>query len=52
MINSVSGVYAYNQSVFTIIQEEAAAYFAGQKSAEDTAAQIQSRMNIYVNEQK
>ena len=52
LINSVSGVYAYNQSVFTIIQEEAAAYFAGQKSAEDTAAQIQSRMNIYVNEQK
>lgn len=33
-----------------IISEEAAAYFAGQKSAEEVARIIQSRAQIYVNE--
>ncbi|MCM1125990.1 MAG: extracellular solute-binding protein [Lachnospiraceae bacterium] len=33
-----------------IIDEEAAAYFAGQKSAKDVAGIIQSRAQVYVNE--
>ncbi|NLL38214.1 MAG: extracellular solute-binding protein [Clostridiales bacterium] len=35
----------------SIIMEECAAFFAGDKSAEETAKLIQHRANIYVNEQ-
>ena len=34
-----------------IISDEAAAYFAGEKSLDDTANMIQSRVNLYVAEQ-
>ena len=40
----------YDVNVENIIAEEAAAYFAGQKSAEDAAGVIQSRVQIYINE--
>lgn len=40
-----------NDTVSEIVFDEAAAYFAGQRSAEDTAAMIQSRAQIYVSEQ-
>ena len=40
----------YDESLNQIISEEAAAYFAGQKSAEEVAKIIQSRAQIYVNE--
>ncbi len=33
-----------------IVNEEAAAYFNGQKSVEDVTKIIQSRMSIYVSE--
>lgn len=39
-----------DQTIFQMIQEDAAAYFEGQKSAEDVAAVIQSRVEIYVSE--
>lgn len=39
-----------DQTIFEMISEEAAAYFAGQKSAEEVAAVIQSRVEIYVSE--
>lgn len=35
-----------------IIQEETQAYFEGVKSAEDTAAVIQNRVQIYINEKR
>ncbi len=41
---------AYNQDIFTIISEEAAPYFAGQKSAADAAEVMQNRIQIYVSE--
>ncbi len=44
-IDSVDHTVSFNQSVMEIIQDEAAAYFAGQKSLNDTAAVIQSRVN-------
>lgn len=44
-----SSVY-YDGDVENIIVEESAAYFAGQKSAEDVADVIQSRVQIYINE--
>ncbi len=40
----------YNDAVDNIISEEADAYFSGQKSAEEVADIIQSRVQIYVNE--
>lgn len=40
-----------DQQLMSIITEEAEAYFAGQRSAQDAAAMIQSRASIYVSEQ-
>ena len=40
-----------DQQLLSIITEEAEAYFAGQRSAQDAAAMIQSRASIYVSEQ-
>ncbi len=41
-----------NSAIIKIVKEELAPYFAGQKSAEEAAKMIQSKVNIYVNEQK
>ncbi len=41
-----------NSAIVKIVSEEIQPYFAGQKSAEDVAKIIQSKVNIYVNEQK
>ena len=40
----------YDVSIENIVAEESAAFFAGQKSAEDVASVIQSRVQIYMNE--
>lgn len=39
-----------SEEIYNIIGEEAAPYFAGQKSAEEVAKIIQSRIKIYVSE--
>lgn len=44
--------YSYDSNLISIIQEETEAYFEGQKSAEDVAGIIQSRAQIYVNENR
>lgn len=49
-IYSFTHVYRYDDALNQIISEEAAAFFAGQKSAKDVAGIIQSRAQIYVNE--
>ncbi|MBR4581125.1 MAG: extracellular solute-binding protein [Lachnospiraceae bacterium] len=41
---------SYDQKIIDIIKEEAAPFFNGQKSAEDVAKIIQSRVSIYVME--
>ncbi len=51
VFDSLSGSIHYDEQIIGIIQEEAAYYFNGDKSAEDTARAIQSRMSIYVSEQ-
>ena len=43
-------MYRFDEALNEIIEEEAAAYFSGQKSAKDVAGVIQSRVQIYVNE--
>jgi ABC-type glycerol-3-phosphate transport system substrate-binding protein len=52
LIDSTDKIYSYDQDISNIINDETQAYFAGQKSAADTAAMIQSRVSLYVNEQR
>ncbi|MEG1661688.1 MAG: extracellular solute-binding protein, partial [Clostridiales bacterium] len=52
MVDALDSTVNYDQSMMEIIQEESAAFFAGQKTAAETAGIIQSRVKIYVNEQK
>lgn len=51
LINATTAVYGYDESILNIISDEAAAYFAGENSLDDTANMIQSRVNLYVAEQ-
>lgn len=43
---------SFDSEVFGIAEEEAAAYFDGQKTAQEVAEIIQSRAQIYVNENR
>ncbi|MBR1456412.1 MAG: extracellular solute-binding protein [Oscillospiraceae bacterium] len=52
VINATTKVESYDDSIFDIVNEQAQAFFAGQKSAEEVARLIQSKANIYVNEQR
>ena len=52
LIESTTKVADYNQEILNIVSEQAAPYFAGQKSAEEVARLVQSKANIYVNEQR
>jgi hypothetical protein len=45
-------LYRIDYALYDIIVEEALAYLAGSKTAEDTAAVIQSRVSMYVAEQR
>lgn len=49
-IASLSLVYTSNESVNKIIEEEASAFYSGDKTAQEVADIIQSRVSIYVNE--
>lgn len=51
LINATTAVYGYDESIMGIITDEAALYFAGEKSLDDTVSMIQSRVNLYVAEQ-
>ncbi len=52
VINTTTKVAESNDSISTIVTEQAQAYFAGQKSPEEVARLVQSKANIYVNEQR
>jgi len=39
-----------DQKIILIVQEETAAFFTGQKTAETTAQLIQDRVSTYLNE--
>ena len=51
-IMSVDRAYYYNEDVMNIINEEMGAFYTGQKSAQDVANVIQSRAQIYVDENR
>ncbi|MEG0941213.1 MAG: extracellular solute-binding protein [Oscillospiraceae bacterium] len=52
LIDSVEKTGIYDESIMGIIKEEATLFFKGEKTVEQTAEMVQSRMSIYVNEQK
>ncbi len=52
MIESVDKVMYYNEDIQNIITEETASFFDGQKSAAEVAQIIQSRAQIYVDENR
>lgn len=52
VIENTSSVYHYDSEIMDIITEEAAYYFAGDKDVRTTASLIQSRVNLYVQEQR
>lgn len=51
-INSVENISRYDLQINTIINDEAAEYFDGKKSAEEAAAVIQNRVSNYIEENR
>ncbi len=51
-ISSVNMAYSYDENLMNIITEEAAPFFAGQKSASAVVDIIQNRAQVYLNESK
>ena len=52
LMESTTKMADYDNSIIEIVLQQAAPYFEGQKSAQDVAKLIQSKVNIYVNEQR
>lgn len=52
LVNSVGRIELMDQTIYNIIQEVAGAYFAGDKTLDETAALIQNRVKLYVNENR
>ena len=52
VLETADSLVNYNESITDIILEEASGYFDGQKSAEAVAKVIQSKVQIYVNENR
>ena len=51
LIAAVEHTTLYDRTAMDIIRQEAAAFLAGQRSAEETARLVQSRVSLYVSEQ-
>lgn len=51
-VSSVTLTYSYEQSLVEIIEEEAAYFFDGKKSAQEAAKIIQGRIQLYVDENR
>lgn len=52
VIETCTKVANYDTSIYDIVNEQAQAFFAGQKSVDEVCRLIQSKANIYVNEQR
>ena len=51
-ICSINMAYSYDEDLYVIIEEDAAAYFEGDKSVDEVAEIIQSRAQVYINESR
>ena len=52
LFNSITSIWNYDENVFNIIQENVGAYFAGDRTVDDTANLIQSAVKLYIGEQR
>lgn len=52
IVSRVDREYTYEEEIMEIINEEAAPFFDGQKSAKDVADIIQNRVSTYINENR
>lgn len=52
LVDSAQGRIDYDEKVMQIILEDCAPYFAGQKTARETAQVIQSRVQTYISENR
>ncbi|MDR0991354.1 MAG: extracellular solute-binding protein [Ruminococcus sp.] len=52
LFDSIDGIHRENNAIINILSEEIAAYFATDKSAEETAKIIQNRATTYLEETK
>ena len=50
-VNSIDRTELMDDNIFNIIEDVSSAYFAGDKTLDETAALIQNRASLYVNEQ-
>ena len=50
-VNSIGRIELMDDNIFNIIEDVSPAYFAGDKTLDETAALIQKRVGLYVNEQ-
>ncbi len=51
LVSKIETTAMYDQTVLDIIRKECAAFFSGNKTAEETAKIIQAKVSIYVSEQ-
>lgn len=51
LFDEVDALYGLDAEVLAIIEDAVPAFFAGEKSAADTAAEVQSRVTTYLSEQ-
>lgn len=51
-VTTCTKVREQDDAIYNIVLEQAQAYYSGQKSAQDVARLIQSKVTIYVNEQR
>ena len=51
-VENVTECCYYDETIVNIISEESSMYFSGDQSAEDTAKLIQSRVSLYLQEQR
>ncbi len=52
LYNAIDTMYYYDESIYNIVSDLAGAYFQGDRSLDETASQIQSRVKLYVNENR
>ena len=52
LMNSIDKINLYDRKIYDIAYETASAYFAGDKTLDETVALLQNRVGLYVNENR
>ena len=52
LYDAIDSIYSTDEDLWEIVSMEAAVYFAGERSLEDVVERIQSRAQLYINEQR